>query len=328
MEREITIHLPNGEDHKFRPVKEVPITPAKREIIFPDKKVHRVDWRTDFKVMQDTQAQIKEAEVTQKEATVNVPLDIKDLPCLVWIPSDKHIGSAQTDYQLLKDHTELVINTPNAFEISIGDDVDNGIWGGLAFEQVLPPQMQGFMIKDLAEEMNGRNDRKKCITLARCTGNHTDWGFDKTGESWESIWYGSSDAPIFAGMGLVRLHVGDQEYQVAISHRYWGQSKLNPTNACKRFLEYEYTEADCALIGHDHVAEILEFYRNGKRRIAAKTGTYKMEDQWARKQGISGRGQRGGMAILFWPDEHRMQPFLKLEDAVSYLNLLKEIKGF
>jgi hypothetical protein len=317
------LYMPDGRERVI--LKDKPKSVPGEVTVFVDKKQTSVSWRNDFRVIKEVQKVVKENDPTQEEATVNAPLDNPDLPCLVWFPSDKHIGSTQVDYDLLQRHTELVIKTPNCFEISIGDDIDNGIWGSLCFEQALPPQSQGFLVADMAAEMGGRNERGKQITLARVTGNHTDWTFEQAGQGFEAVWYGSTPAPILPGMGLVHLNIGSQTYEIAMAHRFKFKSALNPTNNCKRLLDFEYPTADLAIIGHEHVAEILEFQKGGKRRIGIHPGCYKLHDMWARKQGISGRGEEGGACVLFSPKEHKMIPFMKLDDGVEYLNCLTKI---
>lgn len=302
-----------------------PLVPEKNVIVFPDKKEVNVSWRENLKKIKDIQELLRDSEIVQEEATVNVPLDYPHLPALIWFPSDMHIGSDKTDYELLTKHIDLVIETPNAFAVFVGDDVDFGIWGGLQFEAVIPPYMQGFTVRDIAEELGGRNKREKSLVLGRVTGNHTDWLFPVSGENWESIWYEKTKAPVFPGIGKLTLNIGDEVYKVALAHMYWGRSKLNPTNACKRLIEHEYPDVDIAVIGHDHISEVLEFFRGEKKRVAIRSGTYKLTDYYARKHGIALRGQRGGICCLLYPDSHKMLPFLRLEDGVEYLNTLREL---
>ena len=317
------ILLPHGEEKKIFSF--VPETPPENQIIFPDKKSLSIDWRRNFDYLTEVRKLYEQAEVVQEEATVNPALDFPHLPALVWFPSDMHIGNILTDHQLLKKHIDLVIDTPNCYGITVGDDVDNGVFNGLSFEQGMPPWMQGFTVKDLAEELGGRNARKKELILARVTGNHDGWTFDKTGQNWEQIWYGETNAPVFPGMGLLHLKVGKENYNLGLAHLYWGRSRLNPTNVCKRLLEYEYPEADVVVVGHDHISEVLKFQRGGKERVALRTGTYKTKDYYARKHGMALRGQSGGACILFYPEEHKMLPFDKLEDGTKYLKTLIEL---
>ena len=56
--------------------------------------------------------------------------------------------------------------------------------------------------------------------------------------------------------------------------------------------------------------------------LAIVSGTYKEVDKWASQNGIGGRGQQGGIAIMFYPHEKRMQGFKDIETAVDYMNAL------
>ena len=66
----------------------------------------------------------------------------------------------------------------------------------------------------------------------------------------------------------------------------------------------------------------------GKNRLAVVGGTYKLDDQWAERRGISDRPERGGLGILFYPNERKMIPFLQMEDGVEYLNILIELRKY
>jgi intein/homing endonuclease len=110
----------------------------------------------------------------------------------------------------------------------------------------------------------------------------------------------------------------------AVSHN----SKLNPTNACKRFWEHEYPMADVSFLGHTHQSEQLTWERGGQERIALIGGTYKLSDDYARKRGIGGRAGQPGHAILFYPNEKRMVAFKHLEDSQDFmLNLIFKTHG-
>ena len=102
---------------------------------------------------------------------------------------------------------------------------------------------------------------------------------------------------------------------MAMTHKYWGYSKLNPTNATKRFLEHEYPTADISFLGHTHQSEGLQFERSGIERIGVIGGTYKDEDVWARKKGIGGRSGSPGWVVMLYPDRKQMQLYKDVEIA-------------
>ena len=159
----------------------------------------------------------------------------------------------------------------------------------------------------------------KAKKLAGITfGNHNEF-MEDSGYSWSQTFLRDIKAPKFPSGGLLNLKVGKQEYDIALTHRYWGYSKLNPTNAAKRYLEHEYPDADLVFLGHFHQSEILHFDRAGKDRIAVMGGTYKQTDEWARKRGIGGRGGEPGYAVLLYPNEKHMVGFKSIEDAQQHL---------
>lgn len=48
-------------------------------------------------------------------------------------------------------------------------------------------------------------------------------------------------------------------------------------------------------------------------------GTYKERDKWASQSGIGGRGQQGGIALMLYPGERRMEAFKDIETAVDLM---------
>lgn len=314
------IYDAQGNERLVYPLEYIPETPEDQQIVFPDKKTISIDWRRNFARVIEAQKILKEANIGQEEATIRPDLEYPNLPMLLAIITDAHIFSSQTDHELLKKHFDLVLGTPNTRMIDCGDQVDMGIWGDLVFEQVLPPFMAGFTMKDLARELD-----EKIITIIG--GNHTDW-MKLCGTEYYDAFLREAKCPIMPAGGLIHLQVGEQEYQVAVKHTHWGRSKLNATNAPKRFIQWGYPEADCAILGHTHQASMEQFYMGGKERLAIVGGTYKLDDQWSKRRGIEDRPERGGLGVLFYPKEHKMIPFLKIEDGVEYLDTLIELQKY
>ena len=295
-----------------------PAPPPKDAIVFPDKKSVDVSWRRNFQRVIATQEAIKKAEVGQEEATVVPNLEYPELPMLMAVITDTHIFSQGTDHERLLKHLDLIINEPNVRMVDVGDSVDMGIWGTMVFEQILSPAMQGFTIKSLAEELKDR-------MLVSVDGNHNHF-MKVAGTEFYEAYLTEAPFPIFPSGGLIHLKLGKETYDIALKHTHWGHSKLNATNASKRFMQYGYPDADVAILGHTHQAAMEQFYSGGRQRLAVVGGTYKLDDQWAKRRGIATHGERGGLGILFYPDRHEFVPFLHLEDGVRYLQALIRLK--
>jgi len=319
-ERQRLIINAKGEEKIIYPQPHISETPPEQTIVFPDKKETHVDWRRNFERVIEVQKILKEANIGQEEATVHPDLEYPDLPMLLAIITDAHLFSVGTDHELLKKHLDLVINQPNVRMLDCGDDVDMGIWGDLVFEQVLPPYMQGFTMRDLARELGDK-------MIAILGGNHNDW-MKACGTEFYDAFLRNAKCPVMPAGGMIHLEIGEQTYNIAAKHTHWGRSRLNATNASKRLIQWGYPDADCAILGHSHQASMEQLYMGGKNRLAVVGGTYKLDDQWAERKGISDSKERGGLGILFYPKERKMIPFLQMEDGVEYLNTLIELRKY
>lgn len=259
---------------------------------------------------------VRSSEIGAHEQSITLNLEYPNLPALIWLATDMHYGSQNTNYELLMEHLQMLEETPNMFLVSNGDEVDN--FNAMFFqsgmmENPLKPQLQTLAFMEKLQEID---DKGK---LAGITfGNHNEF-MEDSGYEWTQTFLRDIEAPVFPSGGLLHMNIGQQTYDIAMTHRYWGHSKLNPTNANKRYLEHEYPDADIVFLGHYHQSEILHFDRGEKDRIAVMGGTYKQKDEWARKRGIGGRSGTPGYAVLLYPNERHMIGFKHLEEAQHHL---------
>lgn len=297
-----------------------PNAPQEHQIVFPDKKVLNVDWRRNLQALKDTQDIIEAGEIVQEEGTYRVPLDKPEIGyAMGFCFSDAHIGSYTTDHQLITDVIDKVLTTPNAFLMDCGDTFNNGIWGGLGYEDTLPPYMQAFTVEDMMREVG---DKWGATVL----GNHSEWMFNASGLKPEMIFAKNVKGPVFPGMGLLHLEAGDQKYDVALSHNYWGKSKKNVTNCCVNLRQTEYPDAEVFIVGHEHVNAYGSEVVDGKKRHYIRPGTAKTQDRYARIHGIAKRGQPMGKAILFGTDKHDIEVY-DIEDALEIMKLRESVKS-
>ena len=288
------------------------LLPQSQEIHLPNRDPIQVDWRRNFDRIKQIQEILKSCDITQEEGEYRVRVDNPSSPYALGVVfSDAHIGSSTTDHQLIQDMLELTLNTPNSFLIDVGDTFDNGIWGGLQFEQTIPPYMQRFTIKDIARELG---DKFAAVVV----GNHPEWMFNVSGEKPEHLFYEDVAGAIFAGMGMLHLRAGDQTYHIAMAHNYWGKSKLNIHNTCRRLREVEYPEADVSIVGHEHIWGYMKEMIAGRDVLYVRPGTAKTEDRYARMHGIAKRGQKMGIGIVFGMTERYLEA-MPIKDAVDFV---------
>lgn len=259
----------------------------------------------------------RKIDIGVKEATWQPIPDYPDLPIAILHATDIHYGSTHVDYDLLDKHLTVVEDTPNFYMLTNGDHVDNfnviGKWASAVYENPLPPQLQTMA---LIERVKGIDAKKKLAVMS--FGNHDNF-IDASGYDWFNTFARGLNAPVFTSGGFLHALVGSQWYGIALTHEYWGKSKINPTNAAKRFWEYEYPQADIVLLGHTHQSEVLHWERGGKDRIASIGGTFKLSDNWARKKGIGGRGGEPGHCMILWPDQRKMFATKDIDVAQQFI---------
>ena len=290
----------------------IPDTPEENIIETPTSRIH-LGWRRVFDGIESVTKLIREADICQEEGEYRVKIYRPDIPWTVGLVfSDAHIGTYQSDHKLIKDLVDKVLTTPNSYLIDDGDTFNNGVWGGLAYEDVVPPYIQAFTVKDLARELGNK--------LAACViGNHPEWMFSSAGVHPEFMFAENIKAPVFPGMGLLHLKAGDQEYKVAMSHTYWGKSKKNIFNTCVNLRDNEFPTADIFIVGHEHICGFMEEIVDGKKVLYIRPGTAKTYDRYARLHGIAKRGQQMGVALMCRTDRHYFEA-RPIEEAIELMN--------
>lgn len=286
--------------------------------LFPDKKRASTDFDRVTRFISEAQSLNKEADVGQETATFLAHGAYPELPVCLLYMTDIHYGNMGVDYDLLQEHFEILEDTPNFFAILGGDDIDAfsptahpvGMMGDAITPQV---QAQAFL------DQIARLDRQSKIALIE-HGNHTDW-IDKAGYDFANTFYSELQAPIFKAGGVLEVVVGGVHYKVGINHTHWGTSKINPTNANKRMMEYSYPGIDISLLGHTHQSSGEMFDRGGDRKIAVVGGTYKLQDKFGAKWGM-GKAGEPGYTVMLWPQEKRMELFRDPRIAQHYMLLM------
>lgn len=298
---------------------------TEREVLqFPDKKITIYDYKKTTEFLKEARKLTKEAGIGQKEATWKPNLQYPDLPFALVLMSDMHYGSTNTDYDLLDKHFDMVENTPNFFLATNGDHTDN--FNAIKhptgmMENPLPPH---FQAKALFQRLIELDRKGKVAVVAH--GNHDLFGLDG-GQDYFETFAEVMRAPIFDEGGILTIDT-PQKYKIVLNHTYWGKSKINITNAAKRLLEYESAgEADIAWVGHTHQSSYEYLTKGGRDVIAVVSGTYKVDDPWARRNGIGGRSGHPGITLVMWPNERKIEVFKDIENARKFISDMIYIKN-
>lgn len=256
-------------------------------------------------LLQRAQKTFKSGLIGVTEATYKPHLKWKDRPFGLLLATDMHYGSIKTDYARLGRCLDIIENTPNMGMVSNGDDVDVftavGKWATGTYENPLPPQLQTLA---MLERLKVLDDKNKIGAMSY--GNHND-GISPVGYDWLESFCREFKAPVFPSGGLLNVDLVGAQYKLAMWHRHWGTSKLNPGNAVRRFLQWEYPDADIGFLGHTHQSNMEHMEIGGKERLGFIGGTFKLlGDDFARKLGIGGRSGQPEWCVLLWPDRKLM----------------------
>ena len=283
-----------------------------------DKKIIPDLHEKTFEAMIDTTRLRRERDPSQNEATIKMETN------LPWIAilntGDWHIGSERCDYEAWHRDMSYVKETDGLFMNILGDERDNFVTPKFmrgADEHVISPQQQAEFIEYVLRDLDGVGK-----IMARTGGNHDHWTWLQSGIELEDFWYKEMKSPLFRNGGFLHLELNGTKYEFYLHHGLTiFNSNFNPNHATKRAFEFQ-GPFDVGAMGHSHVAEIAHGYRwtdsHQKDYVQMRTGTYKIDDQYARSRQL-GRGQPAGATVLLNTVERRMIPFLKLEDAVSVL---------
>ena len=281
--------------------------------VFPDKKPRELNTQAIDELLIQSRSIYERFEIGQREATFYPNADFYNRPVVFVLMTDTHYGAVTVNTELLNKHLEIIESTPNFFMVHNGDHTDNfnatGKWASGMEEDPLPTKVAA---RAWAKKLKRLDDLGKIGVLG--FGNHDDFG-KNAGQDYHDTFLSDFRCPIFTSGGLLHIVHGQEHYALAMSHKYWGTSKLNPTNACKRYLDFEEPDADIVFLGHTHQSEGLTFEKGGRKRVACIGGTYKDLDEFARKNGIGGRSGTPGWAVALFPNQHKMVLYDDLEDA-------------
>jgi hypothetical protein len=282
-----------------------------------DKKRNAVDTDGILELLNSAKRLAEDMDVGQREATITLKPKHPNLPAFFWLLCDSHLGSVLIDYPAFSKQYQQVRNTPNFYAVCNGDEIDGflvGMGGTSAgvYEDTISPEQQALLMRGLFKALD-----KEGKVAGMSFGNHNQW-VKNAGLKFENTWLRDFTCPILNCGGQLTVNYGQQSYKIALTHRYFGGSRLNITNPAKRFFDMEYPEADVAFLGHYHAKSVEQFIRGGRERIAVVGGTFKTTDEFSAQAGISiNNAGLGGITLALFPKEHKIVPFFSIDDAMA-----------
>jgi hypothetical protein len=297
----------------------------KGKVTYEDKKTFD---ESDIDKYIDTMKAMQKAAdaLDTKQVKAHVTID-DDKPIGIALWADWHIGAKGVDYERFEIDKDKIINTDGLHWVGLGDYKDNyQSYGhpGAQYEQIIQPGMQDLAVKRIMEQT-----AYNCLALVR--GCHDDWD-KKSGDKdfieamCEAIGaergIGAKDGPINLWHGGdLHIRAGLIDYHFKLRHKYKFESSLNLENSMRRIMEIQ-GPCDVACSAHLHNPYYMDRHLMGEYRIMARSGSYKMWDEFAQK--LAGyKGKAGVPVIILFPHKKQMIP-LMLDEAIDVLSVLRK----
>jgi hypothetical protein len=273
--------------------------------IFHDKKEAEFNWRDWGKHAQTTQALYHKASQTQKTASIEIPANE---PILLVPFSDQHIGGRGVRYDEFERLTDQILNTPNVYLALVGDYMEYAIKLRSVAEvcaQIFDPAKQDQFIEQWFDEIWHK-------VLWATWDNHVIERQEKQSGSSSTKRYMAKKVVFFDGIGHVDLTVGNEIYRIAVSHKFRGYSYQNPCHAGMRYMRFEGTDREIAIMGDIHTPAFISYNDGDKERLSLVSGTLNTRSVYAERY-FSIFTQSHYPVIELDPQQHCFTPFKSID---------------
>jgi hypothetical protein len=309
----------------IRPVAEYapPGGPTLAEVFAPNVSQDETDdefWQRFLTVSRRT---ISKA-AAQKYATITIASDV---PIALCISSDWHVGPA-SDIDALHGMADLVAQTPGMYALAVGDLFDN------------PIKHKGSNVAGVADELRALDllvGRFRGKLLGTTSGNHDDFSKVFSGQDAlkalairNRIHYAPDE--LLWTVQITSPHdpeVVTAEYLIATRHQWRRHSNLNPTHACKTWLQEQQlnweTIPDVLAIGHNHVAAIGSEQYAGRDVHYLRMGSFQRDSAYARAKGFADYRPTAPTVVLPPTRAQRIACFPDPQDAVQHMRGWRDV---
>ncbi len=287
--------------------------PAEKELhytgrgIRSDKKVGSLSWREWAGQLKEMQELKRKGSYSQDRAVIELGDGLR--PVALANFSDQHMGSWGCNYDGLVAITDELKRTEDLYIALTGDIGQYSIKLRSVLEvsdNLLPPEQQTAFIESWFDEIWHK------VAFATWDNHGIERQEKLAGESSLKKTL-SRKVVYFNGIGHVDLKVGNQIYRGAVSHKFRGKSFLNPIHALQRYMRFEGTDREWAMMGDTHQPGLGIWTDGDKTRCAINSGSLQ-ENSGFGKRYFSLSTHPVYPIIVFYPDEHRIQPFWSVRD--------------
>jgi hypothetical protein len=268
---------------------------------------HEIDfsWRDLIAPTEELQAIVKAASGSQDHATITVS---STRPVAIALLSDWHFGSWGVSLRKLATATDKLLKSGCYIGV-IGDMLQNAIILRNVLEvsdNLIPPRVQQRVLDgwlaDIAEKL-----------LFSTWDNHNverqekAIGFSPYAEAFRE------KAIYHNGIGHLDVMVNGQVYKLAVSHRFRGNSYLNPVHGQMRYGRVEGQDRDIMIAGDSHVPAITHYYESGRRKLAINIGSMQQDSGYAKRY-FSLHSSDAMPVLVLDPHKHRATAYWDIDE--------------
>jgi transposase-like protein len=305
--------------------------PDEPQVVFSDKVKGTVNWEAALERHGNLAAARREEELQQKRATLD--LSAHTSPVCIMLMSDVHIGSAQCDTEALIRHIKYLKNIPNLYTIIHGDLMEFAISQRMldaVLGQTGSPQEQARVYQSILTDLGSK-------VLAVISGNHDERSARMSGiDVVEFLLRAVKNHGVYLRDGgtIAIKGPGKQTYYWSAMHGdgLKGHSMYSNTAASASHARFRTGWHDIHSSGHTHEPEVKVTYEpraNGAPKepsVLLKAGSYKTKgsESFVDRMGLTGPEETIMPAVILFPGEKRVIPFLRVEDALPVLEALSK----
>ena len=280
------------------------------DLILTDKKQKNVSWRELAKFATDAQKLFRKASGSQDFANISFPNATK--PIAFVNISDWHWGSLGTDHDLIVQFTDEIKSIPDLYVGILGDMEQMAIKLRSVQEvcdNVLPPDIQADFTESWLEEME---DRILFVTWE----NHSAEREEKT--TGRSVYKRIMNKKLIyhSHIAHVNIQVGDEVYNIAVSHKFRGNSMYNPVHAQARYMRFEGIDREITIAGDSHTYGIMQYNDGAKERLAINSGSTQINSGYGKRYFSLFTIPFFPVVVLF-PDTHKFMCYKNVQDYLD-----------
>ena len=246
-----------------------------------------------------------------------------DSPIGLVFLTDQHLGSAKADMARMEHDAKVIAETPGLYAVLGGDLIDNFIFGGKMLSTVLDAEVRIEKQWALAEHYLSMFGDK---ILAIVAGNHDNWTKRVAGIDYLHKLARKKRVLYDPHEWQLKFKVGKVMYNILLRHQARFNSSYNLTHVCKQLLRMgRYKDIpDVVVLGHHHTAALEYWIWGGRPRLAIRTGSYKLEDEFAVAHAFDTTQLHMAPTAVLYPDKFEMLGLPDIDTAAEFITAFQK----